>query len=232
MAEFRISCVDTTAGVDLRQLAIGLIESQGWPRDQVSVWDTRAGDVVVTVDDALLRPRPVDPLNLPVNTSTERHTACEVIKRHESVAASLRHVTFPDLKGEVEAYFLAGWSVGDVLHALRHERDGSPWPAGEEYHAEGLYWLRHRLRNWRTPDGDIRPSVTQEAAALRVLRRSGLPDDLGLPEEEPDHGQVAPTETVRTAIDDARRLIRAHSRTTSDALEHRNRTAARIRRDS
>lgn len=231
MVEFRISCEDTVEGLDLRRLALGLVESQGWPRDRVSVWDTRGGDVIVTVPEELLQTPPPDPLRAPVHTAGERHTACEVLKRHESVAASLRHVPFTELRDEAERFFLAGWTVADLLHALCFARDGSRWPTGEEYHAEGVCWLQHRLRNWRTPDGDIRPSVTQEAAALRVVHRAGLPERLGLPEEGRERGQAARGESVRAAADDARRLLRAQTRTTSNALEHRDRTAARIRRE-
>lgn len=231
MVEFRISCDDADA-VDLRELATALVAAQGWPRDRVSVWDNRTGEVVVTVEDRLLHPPEADPLRQPAHTASARHTACEQLKQHSEVATSLRQVPFVELRGEVEPFQLAGWSVTDLVHGLRYARDGSAWPAGAQYHAEGTRWLRHRLRDWRTPEGGIRPSVTQEDAALRVVYRAGLHQETGRPANEPaGQGGPARPEQVRAAADDARRLIQARYRTTSNTLEHQQRTATRIRRE-
>ncbi|WP_046471717.1 hypothetical protein [Allosalinactinospora lopnorensis] len=227
MAEFRISCDD--GGIDLRRLATALIESQGWPRDRVGIWENRGGDVVVTVEEELLHVPEPDPLSLPVHTRSDVHRACELIRRRDT---SLRGVEFGDLRDEAARFFAAGWSVADLLHALSHRPDGQPWPRGEGY--QGVEWLEHRMRNWKTPTGDIRPSVSQETAQLRILGRAGLPGGLGVPDDEggPRERRTASPETARAAADDARRLMRAQSRTTSDALEHRDRTASHIARRS
>ncbi|MEY9210724.1 hypothetical protein NI17_013960 [Thermobifida halotolerans] len=222
MAEFRISSNDN---VDLRKLAASLVESQGWPRERVSVWDNRDGEVVVTVDDAVLHPPPPNPLNQPVHTPREVHQACELLRRRDP---SLTGVDFAAFRTEAARFFAAGWSVADLLHALTTRPDGLPWPHGEGY--QGTEWLEHRLRHWKTPTGDIRPSAAQESAQLRVVGRAGLPRDLGLPHDEPRAGATARPEVARAAIDDARRLLRAHTRTTSDSLVHRDRTAARMPR--
>ncbi|GAA3736114.1 hypothetical protein HDA32_001326 [Spinactinospora alkalitolerans] len=223
MAELRISSDDA---LDLRRLAAALVESQGWPREQVSIWDNRGGEVIVTVDDALLhRPEP-DPLNQPVHTRSDVHRACELLRRRDD---SLRGVDFPRLRAEAARFFSAGWSIADLLHALSHRPDGLAWPRGEGY--QGVEWLEHRLRNWKTPTGDIRPSVSQESAQLRIVGRAGLPDDLGRPDDTPRRGGTARPETARAAADDARRLMRVQTRTTSNTLEHRDRTAARIHRE-
>ncbi|TDQ48813.1 hypothetical protein [Actinorugispora endophytica] len=222
MAEFRIS---TDEDVDLRRIATALAESQGWPRERVSIWDKRDGEVLVTVDDALLhRPEP-DPLNRPVHTRSDVHQACELLRRRDS---SLHGVDFARLREEASRFFSAGWSIADLLHALGTRPDGLPWEQGAGY--QGPEWLEHRLRSWKTPTGDIRPSASQEDAQLRVVSRAGLPENIGLPRSEPGHGHVARPETARAAADDARRLMRAHARTTSNTLEHRDRTAARITR--
>ncbi|MBV2365630.1 hypothetical protein ACFPZ0_06210 [Streptomonospora nanhaiensis] len=226
MAEFRITSEDGV--LDLKRLAADLVESQGWPRDQVGIWENRGGgDVVVTVDDALLaRPAGPDPMNVPVHTRSDVHRACETLRRRDP---SLRGVDFADLRDEAARFFSAGWTVNDLLHALAHRYDGAPWPRGEGY--EGVEWLQHRLRGWKSPRGDIRPSVSQEGAQLRVVGRVGLPEGLGLPAEEPaDHRRAASCEAARAAADDARRLMRAQAPTTSDALAHRDRTAAHITR--
>ncbi|MFC4560752.1 hypothetical protein ACFO4E_02655 [Nocardiopsis mangrovi] len=224
MAEIRISSDD---GLDLRRLAAALAESQGWPRDRVGIWENRGGgDVVLTVEDALLQDADPDPLGQPVHTRSDVHRACELLRQRDP---SLRGVDFPALRDEAARFFSAGWSVADLLHALAHRHDGTPWPRGDGY--AGIEWLHHRLRNWKSSTGDIRPSAAQETAQLRIVGRIGLPSDLGLPHDDPAaRGHTASPEAARRAADDARRLMRVQSRTTSDGLEHRDRTASRITR--
>lgn len=221
MAEFRISSDDE--GLDLRRLAAALTESQGWAREQVSIWDTRRGEVVVTVDEAALaRPEP-DPLNRPRHTRSDVHEACEMVRRED---ASLRGADFTVLREEAARFFSAGWTVADLLHALEHRPDGRPWQRGAEY--RGTRWLCHRLGAWKTPSGDIRPSASQEQAQFRVIGRAGLPMDIGQPGTGPR--PAASPSAARSAADDARRLMRENAPTTSDALAHRERTAAHITR--
>src|SRR5699024_8589802 len=164
MAEFRISSDDEL--IDLRKMAAALAESQGWARDDISIWDNRQGEVIVTVDDALLRPTEPDPLHRPRHTPGDVHRACEHLRREEP---SLRRVDFPVLRKETARFFSAGWTVADVLYALTHRPDQVAWPQSPEF--RGTEWLRRRLAAWRTPDGDIRPSRSQEESQLRVISR-------------------------------------------------------------
>lgn len=224
MAEFRISSDDEL--IDLRKMAAALAESQGWAREDISIWDNRQGEVIVTVDDALLRPTEPDPLHRPRHTPGDVHRACEHLRREEP---SLRRVDFPVLRRETTRFFSAGWTVADVLYALTHRPDQVAWPQSPEF--RGTEWLRRRLAAWRTPDGDIRPSRSQEESQLRVISRAGLPMEIGLPEDtELSQRPVARPETARSAADDARRLMQQNSRTTSDSLTHRERTSTHIRR--
>ncbi|MFV2196081.1 hypothetical protein [Nocardiopsis sp. LOL_012] len=224
MAEFRISTDDDR--VDLRRLATALAESQGWAREELSVWDNRRGEVRVEVPDRLLHPPETDPLHRTRHTPRDIHEACERLRREDP---SLRGVDFAELRGAASRFFSAGWTLADLRHALDHRPDHAPWPSGPEHSGTG--WLRTRLKAWRTPDGDIRPSRSQEEAQLRVISRAGLPMDLGLPEDaEIAHRPVARPEVARSAADDARRLMRENTRTTTDALAHRDRTAGHIRR--
>ncbi|MFD6952369.1 hypothetical protein A6A08_09515 [Nocardiopsis sp. TSRI0078] len=224
MAELRISSDDDQ--VDLRKMAVALAESQGWAREEVGIWDNRRGEVIVTVDDSLLRRPEADPLHRPRHTPRDVHNACETLHRED---ASLRRVDFRVLREETARFFSAGWTVADVLHALGHRPDGVPWPKGPDY--QGTEWLRARMKAWRTPNGDIRPSRSQEAAQLRVISRAGLPMDIGLPEDaEVSQRPVASPSVARSAADDARRLMRQNSRTTTDSLAHRDRTSAHITR--
>ena len=223
MAEFRISSEDDH--VDLRRLAAALAESQGWAREDVGIWDNRRGEVIVTVDDALLRRPEPDLRTRPLHTPRDVHRACELIHAEDP---TLRGVDFASLRTEAARLFSAGWTTEDVLHALGHRPDGEPWPVGPEH--RGTAWLTARLRAWRTPDGDIRPSLSQEGAQLRVIGKAGLPVDIGLPEDAgPSLRPVASPAVARSAADDARRLIRQNARTTSDTLAHRDRTSSTIR---
>ena len=152
---------------------------------------------------------------------------CELLRRNDP---SLAGVDFTVFRKEATRFFAAGWSVADLQYALTTRPDGMPWPRGEGY--QGTEWLEHRLRRWKTPNGSIRPSISQEKAQLRVVSRAGLPPDLGLPHDEPRPATAARPEVARTSIDDARRLVRAHTRTTGDSLVHRDRTQARMSRSS
>ncbi|MEU3016836.1 MULTISPECIES: hypothetical protein [unclassified Nocardiopsis] len=224
MAEFRISSDDTQ--VDLRRMATALAESQGWAREDVSIWDNRRGEVIVNIDDSLLRRPEADPEHRPRHTPHAVHDACELLRREDP---SLRGVDFAALRDESARFFSAGWTLADLRHALAHRPDGMAWESGPDF--RGAPWFAHRLSAWKTPDGDIRPSQSQESAQLRVISRAGLPVDIGLPEDaELSARPVASPEAARSAADDARRLIRQNTRTTTDTLAHRDRTSAHITR--
>ncbi len=226
MAEFRISSDDRQ--VDLRRMATALAESQGWAREDVSIWDNRRGEVIVTIDDSLLRRPDADPLHRPRHTPHAVHDACETLRRED---ASLRGVDFAHLKAESARFFSAGWTLADLQHALGHRPDGVEWEHGPDH--RGARWFAHRLSAWKTPDGDIRPSQSQESAQLRVISRAGLPMDIGLPEDtELSARPVASPAVARSAADDARRLIRQNTRTTTDTLALQDRTSAHITRPS
>ena len=162
MAEFRISSDDTQ--VDLRRMATALAESQGWAREDVSIWDNRQGEVIVTIDDALLRKREVDPLHRPRHTPRAVHEACEYLRRED---ASLRRVDFRVLRDVTARFFSAGWTVADVLHALAARPDGAAWPEGPDY--QGTDWLQARLGASRCP-GSRGPRARPRRRAARPGR--------------------------------------------------------------
>ncbi|TSE15682.1 hypothetical protein B1A87_006980 [Arthrobacter sp. KBS0703] len=55
-------------------------------------------------------------------------------------------------------FFLAGWTVADILPALDWMPDGTQWPhsgAPDTKDPRRMRdWLRHRLSHWRTEAGD------------------------------------------------------------------------------
>lgn len=79
-----------------------------------------------------------------------------------------REATTAAVAAEIRPFMLAGWTVGDVIHALDRAPDGtSHW-----YSDSGFFrpetWLRHRLSQWRTAEGEVRAAFTHRAEAARA----------------------------------------------------------------
>jgi Bacterial regulatory proteins, gntR family len=106
-------------------------------------------------------------------------------RRIQRVAASseIRYRSFPlrcmtpkDIANSCRDFFLAGWTVADIIHALDWRPDGTLWPhsgAPDTKDARRMRgWLRHRLNAWRTASGEPLRSRDQQAAArAAALRR-------------------------------------------------------------
>jgi hypothetical protein len=91
--------------------------------------------------------------------------ACMVMQDR---AAPLRSLTPEHIRHLARDYFRAGWTPGDVLHALDYEPTGRPHGYVQGvHHAAG--WVRHRLGLW-VRDGEIMRSRSQcsEAAAKQL----------------------------------------------------------------
>ncbi len=84
----------------------------------------------------------------------------------------LRQISAKDLRSCLRHYFLAGWTVADVAHALDWKPDGGRWPHSG---ATGIGptsvrgWIAHRLAPWAS-EGTPRRSFGQRAAAERAER--------------------------------------------------------------
>ncbi|UYY83713.1 GntR family transcriptional regulator (plasmid) [Arthrobacter sp. YA7-1] len=106
-------------------------------------------------------------------------------RRDQRVAAAseIRYRSFPlrsmtpkDVASSCRDFFLAGWTVADILHALDWRPDGAQWPHSgapdtkDPWRMRG--WLRHRLSAWRTEAGEpLRSRDQQESARIANLRR-------------------------------------------------------------
>lgn len=88
---------------------------------------------------------------------------------------ALRCLSIKDLASICRDFFLAGWTVADILHALDWQPDGTPWPhSGAPTTKEAARirgWLKHRLAAWRTETGEPRRSRDQQAAAKSAAYR-------------------------------------------------------------
>ncbi|WP_427136787.1 hypothetical protein [Pseudarthrobacter sp. S9] len=99
-----------------------------------------------------------------------------------AAAAEIRNRSFPlrcmtskDVASSCRDFFLAGWTVADVRHALDWMPDGTQWPHSgapdtrEPWRMRG--WLRHRLGVWRTDAGEPLRSRDQQAADRHAEQR-------------------------------------------------------------
>jgi hypothetical protein len=110
-------------------------------------------------------PRPADPWptwQAPENRSDSR-AAAEVIR---SRARLLARLSAEHWRSIARRFTAAGWSPGDVLHALDHEPGGRRhgWSA-EVRSVAG--WARWRLSLWLDSQGDPLPAPSQRRAAER-----------------------------------------------------------------
>lgn len=86
----------------------------------------------------------------------------------------LRQISTRDLRSCLRAFFLAGWTVSDVQHALEWKPDGSRWPHDGAngigpYRVRG--WIAHRLAPWTTK-GTPGRSFSQRAEAELAEQRA------------------------------------------------------------
>ncbi|MEV0307816.1 hypothetical protein [Nonomuraea fuscirosea] len=104
-------------------------------------------------------------LNESPRTKRDRLATCERLRQESGV---LRRMTAWYLRWLLKAFLLAGWTAGDVLHALDVRSDGSGWTytwssADELRHIPG--WVRNRLDAWMGGDGQVLMSRSQRVAA-------------------------------------------------------------------
>lgn len=127
-------------------------------------------------DPQLKRPVPAWPAHQRPATRPERTTAALEARRRLPVLA---RISTPYVAALLRQWHLAGWTLTDVLAALSHRPDGSPW-----HHADRVRdvpgWIRHRLAPWRSDPTDPTsppgrsPSQRAHAAAThqRALARA------------------------------------------------------------
>lgn len=110
---------------------------------------------------------PLWPAGQTTGTDGARLLAAAELQRRLPV---LRQISTRDVRSCLREFFLAGWSVQDVHHALDWRPDGTQWPHDG---ATGIGptsvrgWIAHRLAPW-TSDGTPRRSFGQRAQAQRA----------------------------------------------------------------
>lgn len=85
----------------------------------------------------------------------------------------LRQISTKHVRAICRPFFLAGWTVRDLIEAIDHRPDGSRWPhSGATGVGNVGAWLTHRLSPWQTHDGGIRRSPTQRRQTQRAETRA------------------------------------------------------------
>ena len=156
-------------------------------RDRTNLPRTRARAKPRPPADHILRHCP--------KTRTEQLTAADAIRACCPTAARLtpRHVAWL-----TRAWFQAGRTPADILHAIDYHPDGHQWHHDTPVrHPAG--WLHHRLADW-TRDGQLLPTpgaLTRATAAQRdTARRLHLPTH----PQPIETGSGSPHQAPRAAI--------------------------------
>lgn len=114
----------------------------------------------------------LDPSLTPRATRKQLKHLARCLQHHSPDA--LRTLGIQRLTRLTRCWFEAGWTVGDLLHALETRPDGTRW---ETAGAGGMHsipaWFCLRLRHWQTPTGTPTeaPSATRERARSAEARR-------------------------------------------------------------
>ena len=78
----------------------------------------------------------------------------------------LRRISPEHVRSIARPYFLAGWTVADVHHAIDHRPSGTRWPHDGATGVDNVgAWLSYRLAAWRDAHGTVRRSNSQRIAA-------------------------------------------------------------------
>jgi len=78
----------------------------------------------------------------------------------------LRRITPQHVRSILRPYFLAGWTVADVHHAIDHRPSGTMWPHDGATGVDNVGgWLTYRLDAWRDAHRTVRRSNSQRIEA-------------------------------------------------------------------
>ena len=163
------------------------------------------------------RPELLWPAHRTTNRRIQRLAASSEI-RYRSFP--LRCMTAKDVASSCRDFFLAGWTVADILHALDWRPDGTLWPhdgapdTKEAWRMRG--WLRHRLDAWRTEAGDpLRSRAQREAVRVAAIRREQDATRQRLLERQAEHAaqlNVDDSPAKVTALAQIRAMFDANKR--------------------
>jgi hypothetical protein len=98
----------------------------------------------------------------------DRLAAAESLRRDLPV---LRSMTAVAVASACRPYWAAGWTAGDIGHALDHNPDGTAHRLTSAVRSPA-HWLAHRLSLWRSADGAVLPGHSADLAARAQAHRA------------------------------------------------------------
>jgi len=137
----------------------------------------------------------------------------------------LRSRSFPLRQGSIaevatacREWFMAGWTVNDILYPIDHKPRGGQWPHdGADGVADIGRWLKYRLGAWKR-DGTVIRSKTQRIVAEqhrhKALQRKALADRA---DRLANLAGQAETNRVGAAV--ARAVVRGHAKINNETGE-------------
>lgn len=123
-------------------------------------------------------------------TGRQRLRAAEALREASPL---LRRISPRALRSLLTPYWAAGWCGRDVLYAIDHQPDGTPWSAYDIAELRNpASFVAWRLRSWLTTDGEPLPSrsflIDLEAAERRRREEARREAFRAAVEARADHG--------------------------------------------
>ena len=104
-----------------------------------------------------------EPLGEKKAKKMERLERAEQLQR---LVPALRAASVPSIAAELRQYIEAGWTDGDIRHAIDWQQSGVRWPHSADWLiARPDLWLKYRLKDWIGDNGPVE-SVSQSKARL------------------------------------------------------------------
>ena len=105
----------------------------------------------------------------PTATTSGKDAAIAACRELQARLPVLRRISDRHVRSVLREFFLAGWTVADVILAIDRRPEGHTWAHDGAHGVANVgAWLKHRLTPWRTSTGTVRRSPSQRAAATHV----------------------------------------------------------------
>lgn len=138
----------------------------------------------------------------------------------------LRPMSAKDIRASVRDFFVAGWTIADIQHALEWMPNSNRWPHSSIPNLTHLNrgeaavrlrgWLAYRLREWQTSNGEplYSPSQRAEADRRQQLTFQAIERKRILEEQAQRAAQVnQPASQEKTQALAAINALKSHNRT-------------------